>query len=45
MPEAEYEKWRREEYGRGCGSLYEANLMSLERAEAIIRRGEERSEE
>lgn len=45
MPEDEYEKWRGEEYGRHCGSVYEANRMTLEEAEAIIRRAEEGSEE
>ena len=38
MDEDEYEKWRKEEYGRQAGSVYEANQMSLKEAEAIIRR-------
>lgn len=47
MPEDEYEAWRKEEYGRSCGSVYErkGNRMTLEEAEAIIRRSEEGSEE
>lgn len=45
MPEDEYEAWRKSEYGRGCGSVYEANRMTLDEAEAIIHRYEERSEE
>jgi hypothetical protein len=45
MSEDEYEKWRREEYGRSCGSVYEANRMTLKEAEDIIRRSEEVSEE
>lgn len=32
MPLEEYEKWRREEYGRNCGTVYESNRMSYEEA-------------
>lgn len=45
MPEDEYEAWRMSEYGRKCGPVYESNRMTLEEAEAIIRRAEERNEE
>jgi hypothetical protein len=38
MPEEEYEAWRRSEYGRTGGSVYEANRMSLEEAEETIQR-------
>lgn len=47
MDEADYEKWRREEYGRNCGSVYErkGNRMTLEEAEDIIRRSNEDEED
>lgn len=42
MEEDRYEKWRQFSYGVNCGSVYEANQMSLEEAEEIIK---ERKEE
>ena len=44
MDEEQYEAWRREEYGRRCGPVREANLMSLEEAEEAIRFREEYNE-
>lgn len=41
MPEDEYEAWRRNEYGCHCGSVHEANQMTLEEAEEIIQRSRE----
>ena len=32
MPEEEYEKWRKDQYGANCGTVHEANQMSLEDA-------------
>ena len=32
MPEKIYEEWRRWEYGRNCGPVREANIMSLDEA-------------
>ena len=37
MSEEEYEKWRRLEYGRYCGSVHEANQMTYEEAEEYMR--------
>lgn len=37
MPENLYEQWRRHEYGVHCGSVREANLMTLKEAVEIIR--------
>ena len=42
MDEERYEKWRRFSYGANCGSVHDANQMSLEEAEEIIK---ERKEE
>lgn len=36
MEEDRYERWRQFSYGADCGSVYEANQMSLEEAEEII---------
>lgn len=36
MEEDRYEHWRRFEYGNNCGSVYDANQMTLEEAEEII---------
>lgn len=32
----EYEKWRQKEYGKDCGSVYEANQMEYKRAEENV---------
>ena len=32
MDLSDYEKWRQEEYGRNCGSVFEANQMTLDEA-------------
>ena len=37
MPENVYERWRHYEYGAKCGPVREANIMTLEKAEKIIR--------
>ena len=37
MDEDRYQKWRESEYGRQAGAIREANQMSLEEAEEIIR--------
>ena len=37
MNEEHYEFWRKYEYGAHCGTVYEANQMTLEEAEEIIR--------
>lgn len=36
MEEEAYEKWRDHEYGINCGTVHEANQMSLEDAESQI---------
>lgn len=36
MEENRYERWRRFQYGANCGSVWEANQMSLKEAEEII---------
>ena len=36
MSEERYEAWRRLEYGRNCGTIKEANQMSLSEAKRII---------
>lgn len=41
MDEERYQKWREYQYGLQAGDLREANQMSLEEAEDIIRRREE----
>ena len=41
MEEERYEHWRRFEYGIHCGSVYEANQMTLEEAEEIIQERKE----
>lgn len=41
MVEAQYELWRREEYGKNCGSVYDANRMTIEDAERAIKLREE----
>ena len=41
MPEKKYENWRKIQYGRGCGPVREANIMSLEEAEKAIKRRKE----
>ena len=45
MDEERYEFWRRYEYGAHCGSVYEANQMTLEAVEEIIKRREEFEQE
>jgi len=37
MGENRYQKWREYEYGRQAGAICEANQMSLEEAEMIIK--------
>lgn len=37
MDEERYERWREFEYGKDCGSVHEANQMSLEEAELSIK--------
>ena len=37
MEEKKYQKWREAEYGRQAGPIREANQMSLEEAETIIK--------
>lgn len=32
MPKADYEKWRQDEYGKGCGLAEDANRMTLAKA-------------
>lgn len=41
MEEDRYEKWRRFSYGVNCGSVRDANQMSLEEAEERIKEREE----
>lgn len=41
MEEYRYEKWRQFSYGSDCGSIREANQMSLEEALEVIKRREE----
>lgn len=41
MDEEKYKKWRIKEYGIHCGSLEDANIMSLEEAEDAIKWREE----
>lgn len=45
MDIATYEKWRKEQYGVNCGLLSEANQMSPEEAEEIIKMRESEREE
>lgn len=45
MEEECYEHWRKSEYGRNCGTVYEANQMTLEDAERIIKSRKESEEE
>lgn len=45
MDENRYEHWRRIEYGVDCGTVYEANQMTLEEAETIINCREEFEQE
>ena len=32
----DYEKWRQDEYGKDCGSVFNANMMTFEEAEYTI---------
>lgn len=41
MDENRYERWRRFQYGADCGPVREANQMSLEEAEEVIKRRKE----
>ena len=41
MAEERYQKWRLKEYGIRAGEIRNANLMSLEEAEEIIRHRKE----
>lgn len=41
MDEERYQKWREYQYGLRAGDVREANQMSLEEAEDIIRRKEQ----
>ena len=45
MDEERYETWRKHEYGAHCGSVYEANQMTLEEAVETIKRKEGLCEE
>jgi hypothetical protein len=45
MSEEKYECWREREYGINCGPVREANQMTLEEAERIIKIREESEED
>lgn len=45
MDENSYEKWRKNQYGNNCGSVYDANQMTLEDAESRIELGKENEQD